>query len=196
MISLGQNILPKDGEVYYIPKLFSKEKSVEYLSQLMNEIQWKQEPVKIFGREIMQPRLTAWYGDSDKPYTYSGLTMEANEWTPVLKEIKSVADEYSGSVSSSALLNLYRDGNDGLGWHRDNEKVLGPAPVIASLSFGEERLFQLRNYANKKQVITLVLEHGSLVIMKGSTQRNWQHRIPKTKKLKGPRVNVTFREVL
>jgi alkylated DNA repair dioxygenase AlkB len=196
MVSAVQNILPSGGEVYYIQQVFSKEKNDEYLHRLMNEIRWMQEPIKIFGKEIMQPRLTAWYGDSDKPYTYSGITMEPNEWIPVLKEIKSVADEYSGSVSSSALLNLYRDGNDGLGWHRDNEKVLGPAPVIASLSFGEQRLFQLRNYADKKQVISLELAHGSLVIMKGYTQKNWEHRIAKTKKFKAPRVNVTFRKVL
>lgn len=196
MRSKVQNILPSGGEVYYIPKLFSKEKSDEYFSRLMTDIQWKQEPIKIFGREILQPRLTAWYGDVNKPYTYSGLIMEANEWIPVLEDLKSAADQYSGSTSTSALLNLYRNGNDGLGWHRDNEKVLGPTPVIASLSLGEERLFQLRNYADKKQVITLELEHGSLMIMKGSTQRNWEHRIPKTKKLKGPRINITFRTVL
>jgi alkylated DNA repair dioxygenase AlkB len=144
----------------------------------------------------MQPRLTAWYGDISKPYTYSGLTMQANHWIKSLLSIKSVADKYAGIVSSSALLNLYRDGHDGLGWHRDNEKVLGPEPVIASVSLGTVRSFQLRPYKKREPLISLDLEPGSLVIMRGETQRMWEHRIPKTSMTKGARINITFRSVV
>jgi alkylated DNA repair dioxygenase AlkB len=195
MKNLGTNLLPSGGELYYIPDAFTKEQSSDYFYQLFTEIRWKQEPIKIFGKEVMQPRLTAWYGDVDKPYTYSGLTMEANHWIYPLMEIKATADEYSGAESTSALLNLYRDGNDGLGWHRDNEKVLGPAPTIASVSLGVPRTFQLRNYHDNKIGISLELQPGSLVIMRGDTQRNWEHRVPKSKNIHGARVNITFRTI-
>lgn len=189
------NLLPSGGEVYYIPHVFSHEKADEYFNLLFSEIRWKQEPIKIFGKEVLQPRLTAWYGDIEKPYTYSGLTMAPNHWIHPLMEIKKVADEYSGVQSTSALLNLYRDGNDGLGWHRDNEKVLGPEPVIASVSLGVSRFFQFRKYHNKKDVISIELEPGSLLVMRGATQRSWEHRVPKSKKVHGARINITFRKI-
>lgn len=195
MNNLGRNLLPYGGELYYIPDIFTQEKSDEYFNQLFAEIRWKQEPIKIFGKEVMQPRLTAWYGDNDKPYTYSGLTMEAYHWIHPLMEIKSTADEYSDAESTSALLNLYRNGNDGLGWHRDNEKVLGPTPTVASISLGVPRIFQLRNYHDKKVGISLELQPGSLLIMRGETQRNWEHRVPKSKKIHGARINITFRTI-
>lgn len=189
------NLLPFGGELYYSPHVFSREQSDEYFNQLFTEIRWKQEPIKIFGREILQPRLTAWYGDIEKPYTYSGLTMEANHWIHPLLEIKSIADKYASVVSTSALMNLYRDGNDGLGWHRDNEKVLGPTPTIVSVSLGATRLFQMRHYKDKKPLISLELQPGSLVIMKGESQRVWEHRVPKSKNLHGARINITFRSI-
>jgi len=189
------NLLPSGGEVFYYPRVFDAGLSDEYFNLLFSGIRWKQEPVKLFGREIMQPRLTAWYGDEDKPYAYSGLKMQATRWIEPLLDIKAVADKYSGAHSTSALLNLYRDGSDGLGWHRDNEKVLGPEPVIASVSLGAPRLFQLRNYHHKKQVITLDLEPGSLLVMKGASQKEWEHRIPKTKRPVGARINITFRVI-
>lgn len=189
------NLLPSGGEVYYFPQAFDKNKSDAYFQLLLDRIHWKQEPVKIFGKEVMQPRLTAWYGDTDKPYTYSGLTMTPNKWIHPLPEIKAVADHLSGVESTSALLNLYRDGNDGLGWHRDNEKVLGHAPVIASVSFGMARKFQFRNYHDKSQVISIMLEPGSVLVMKGASQQEWQHRIPKTTRLHGARINITFRVI-
>jgi alkylated DNA repair dioxygenase AlkB len=141
----------------------------------------------------MQPRLTAWYGDVEKPYAYSGITMAPDQWIHPLIEIKSVADQLSGAESSSALLNLYRDGNDGLGWHRDNEKVLGPTPTIASVSLGAVRSFQLRDYKDKKNLISLELQPGSVVIMRGASQQMWEHRVPKSKKVFGARINITFR---
>lgn len=196
MNNAGDNLLPFGGELYYFPNIFSRDKSDEYFNQLFTAIRWKQEPIRIFGKEIMQPRLTAWYGDIEKPYSYSGLTMEANHWIHPLLEIKSEADKYSGAESTSALMNLYRDGNDGLGWHRDNEKVLGPTPTIASVSLGAPRIFQFRHYRDKKPLLSLELEPGSLVIMKGESQKVWEHRVPKSKRLHGARINITFRSVV
>jgi alkylated DNA repair dioxygenase AlkB len=193
MVTLGNNLLPYGGELYYIPDVFAREQGEAYFNQLFTEIRWKQEPIKIFGREVMQPRLTAWYGDVMKPYAYSGITMAPNHWIHPLLEIKSVAEKISGAESSSALLNLYRDGNDGLGWHRDNEKVLGPAPSIASVSLGAVRTFQLRDYKDKKNLISLDLQPGSIVIMRGASQQMWEHRVPKSKKVLGARINITFR---
>jgi alkylated DNA repair dioxygenase AlkB len=159
----------------------------------MHDIQWKQEPVRLFGREIMQPRLTAWYGAADKAYTYSGITMEPLPWTQELDQIRMDAETLAGVSFTSALLNLYRDGSDSIGWHRDNEKMLGPAPVIASVSFGASRKFQFRNYTDKKMNVSLMLGPGSVLVMRGATQRNWEHSLPKTKKLSGARINITFR---
>ena len=193
MVTLGNNLLPYGGELYYIPDVFAREQGEAYFNQLFTEIRWKQEPIKIFGREVMQPRLTAWYGDVMKPYAYSGITMAPNHWIHPLLEIKSVAEKISGAESSSALLNLYRDGNDGLGWHRDNEKVLGPTPSIASVSLGAVRTFQLRDYKDKKNLISLDLQPGSIVIMRGASQQMWEHRVPKSKKVLGARFNITFR---
>jgi alkylated DNA repair dioxygenase AlkB len=195
VISSGDNLLPFGGELYYIENFLSRSKSDEYFNQLFTEIRWKQEPIKIFGKEIMQPRLTAWYGDAEKSYTYSGLTMTSNHWIHPLLDIKSRADDVSGEESTSVLMNLYRDGNDALGWHRDNEKMLGPAPVISSVSLGAVRTFQLRNYKDKTNIISLELQPGSLVIMKGDSQKEWEHRVPRTSKKVGARINLTFRKI-
>lgn len=196
MKELAENLLPYGGEMYYFPDVIPLDKSEEYFNRLFAEIRWKQEPIKIFGREIMQPRLTAWYGDASKPYTYSGITMEPNHWVHPLLQIKSVAEHYSGSESTSALMNLYRDGNDGMGWHRDNEKSLGAEPVIASVSLGATRTFQVRHYGKKRPLISIELQPGSLVVMKGESQSVWEHRIPKTAKARGARINITFRTIV
>lgn len=196
MKRLADNLLPHRGELYYFSDVIPRNKSEDYFKQLFSEIRWKQEPVKIFGREIMQPRLTAWYGDVSKPYSYSGITMHPNHWIHPLLDLKSIAEEYAGAECTSALMNLYRDGNDGMGWHRDNEKVLGKEPVIASISLGAVRTFQVRSYKDKKPVISLELQPGSLVIMKGESQLAWEHRVPKTRTLRGARINITFRKIL
>lgn len=190
---LADNLLPYGGELYYFPGAISSERSEDYFNQLFAEIKWRQEPVKIFGKEVMQPRLTSWYGD--KPYTYSGITMQPNRWVHPLPEIKSIIEKISGSESSSALLNLYRDGNDGMGWHRDNEKSLGAMPVIASVSLGAARTFKVRDYKTKKPVISLELQPGSVVVMKGEMQQVWEHSVPKTAKVCGARINITFRNI-
>lgn len=194
MEHLGPNLLPADGEVYYVPGLLDSKSADACFDQLLASVAWKQESIKIFGREIMQPRLTAWYGD--KAYTYSGLTMQPASWIQPLFEIKAIADSYARFTSSSALLNLYRNERDSMGWHRDNEKTLGPQPVIASVSLGAARKFELRRYDTQKPVISLVLEHGSLLIMRGESQKYWEHRLPKLSTPVDARINITFRQIL
>ncbi|MCW3093603.1 MAG: alkylated repair protein [Ferruginibacter sp.] len=191
-----QNILPYKGEAIFYPGFFSAAESDEYLIRLTNEINWKQEPIKMFGKEVMQPRLTAWHGDAAKPYSYSGITMQPQNWTNALLEIKEKIELIAGVSFTSALLNFYRDGKDSMGWHRDNEKELGLNPVIGSVSFGAERPFQFRNYANKEEVVSINLTHGSFLLMKGETQHYWEHRLPKANKINGKRINITFRAIL
>jgi len=189
------DILSFNGEAILYPSFFSPEESDSYFRKLLNEIQWKQEPIKIFGKEVMQPRLTAWYGDSDKPYSYSGITMQPHAWNDALKAIKQKIEPAAGVIFTSALLNLYRDGNDSMGWHRDNEKELGDQPVIGSVSFGATRNFQFRNYKTKKDVKSLELSHGSFLLMRGDTNHYWEHRVPKTKQVLNKRINITFRVI-
>ena len=142
------NLLPQDGEVFYFPQLFTADESKEYFASLQNNINWKQEPIKIFGKEVMQPRLTAWYGDAE--YSYSGITMQPSSWTETLIQIKTRIETLAGVTFNSALLNQYRNENDSMGWHRDNEKELGKNPIIGSVSFGATRKFQLKHYFDKK----------------------------------------------
>jgi len=189
------NILPHPGEGLFYPGFFDKQESDTYLKYLLDDIPWIQEPVTLFGRSVMQPRLTAFFGDRGMKYAYSGLSMQAEEWTPPLLRIKEKVEAKCNAAFNVCLLNLYRDGKDYMGWHRDNERSLGPLPVIASLSFGEVRLFQFRHYVEKIPVISLELEHGSMVLMKGETQKYWEHRLTKTTLPAGPRINLTFRFV-
>jgi alkylated DNA repair dioxygenase AlkB len=190
------NLLPFDGEAYLFPNAFTKAESDHYLIALQKEIAWKQEPIKIFGKEVLQPRLTAWYGDKGKTYTYSGITMKPLPWITELQSIKEKVEHITGHTYNSCLLNLYRDGNDSMGWHRDNEKELGPDPVIASVSFGVKRIFLFRNYGNKKEKIPIELLPGSILLMKGATQTFWQHALPKTEKITDMRINLTFRNII
>jgi alkylated DNA repair dioxygenase AlkB len=190
-----ENLLPYGGEVYYYPHLFSSHDSDDFLKALLKDVDWKQEPIKIFGKLVMQPRLTAWFADGGQSYSYSGITMNALPWTKDLLKIKSRVEEIASVKFNSALLNLYRNGNDSVGWHRDNEKELGDEPIIASVSLGATRAFQLRDHKTKTNLISLELKHGSLVLMKGQTQTMWEHRIPKTAKQVEQRVNITFRVI-
>jgi alkylated DNA repair dioxygenase AlkB len=190
-----KNILPFNGEVYFYPKFFSKNESDLYFNQLVKEIKWKQEPIKIFGKEIMQPRLTALYGDADKSYRYSGFTMKPHAWTNTLLIIKKKIEKIADVNFTTALLNLYRDGKDSMGWHRDNEKELGINPVIGSVNFGATRLFQMRNYNNKKMIEKIDLTNGSFLLMRGETQHHWEHQVAKTKLKTEIRINITFRVI-
>lgn len=188
---MKMNILECDGEVYYYPNIFTKIEADELLSNLVDEIVWEQRPIVIFGREVMQPRLTAWYGE--KKYRYSGKTLEPLSWTQNLLTIKNKIEAIAGVEFNGALLNYYRDGQDSMGWHRDNEKELGENPTIASVSFGAIRRFYFRHYQKKDLKTSIELEHGSLLIMKGQTQTNWEHGLPKKSGLSLKRINITFR---
>jgi alkylated DNA repair dioxygenase AlkB len=191
-----ENLLPGHGVAIYYERFFNAACSDVYLRQLQEEICWRQEPIKLFGREVLQPRLTALYGEPGKPYTYSGRTMHPLPWTQTLLEIKQQVEPVAGVIFSTALLNFYRDGSDSMGWHRDNERSLGPDPVIGSLSFGATRKFQFRDHKDKKNVHSIGLANGSFLLMKGETQKHWEHRLPKTTRPIGPRINITFRVIV
>lgn len=200
---LPVNILPAQGEAWFYPAFFPASEADTYFNTLMHEIPWQQEPIKIFGREVMQPRLTAWYGDAGKSYSYSGITLQPLAWTDTLHMIRRQAEIAAGVTFTGALLNLYRDGKDSMGWHRDNEKELGINPVIGSVSFGATRQFQLRSYADKSKPdrpkpdkaipISIDLSHGSFLLMKGETQHYWEHRVAKKETVTETRINITFR---
>ncbi|NJK59916.1 MAG: alpha-ketoglutarate-dependent dioxygenase AlkB [Oscillatoriales cyanobacterium SM2_1_8] len=183
-----------DAEVELYSSCFSGNENDKIFQKLLSQVCWKQEKIKCYGKELDLPRLTAWYGDTGKRYVYSRIAMEPKPWIPVLLHIKSRVEDIAQFSFNSVLLNLYRDGRDSIAWHSDDEPELGKQPVIASLSFGGERKFQLRHKVKKQQEkVELNLTHGSLLIMKGKTQEYWQHQIPKTSKPVMPRVNLTFR---
>ncbi|MEH0669318.1 alpha-ketoglutarate-dependent dioxygenase AlkB family protein [Vibrio owensii] len=181
------------GKIYYDPNFLSQLDADRYFSQLRSTLPWQQESIMMFGRSVLQPRLQAWHGDVD--YTYSGLTMAPHPWTPELTELKSRSEAIAEVQFNSVLANLYRNGQDSMGWHQDNEPELGKNPVIASINLGETRRFLLRNLHCKTQ-IEYELSHGSLLIMAGELQHHWKHAVPKTAKPKGERINLTFRHIV
>ena len=189
------NILIKDGTVNYYGKILSSEEANQYFGLLMQNILWEKDEVIIFGRHIATKRKVAWYGDSEYLYTYSNTTKRALAWTKELSELKQMVEEYAGIKFNSCLLNLYHNGNEGMGWHSDDEKSLGKNNTIASLSFGAERKFSFK-HKQTKQTVSLVLEHGSLLIMEDATQTNWLHSLPKSKSITKPRINLTFRTIV
>ena len=185
-----------DAELILYSSCFSEVESDVIFQNLLTEINWRQDRIKFYGKEINIPRLTAWYGDSGKSYTYSNITMNPIPWTPVLLTIKKRVEEIAKISFNSVLINLYRDGKDSMGWHSDDEPELGKDPIIASVSFGGVRKFRLRHRFNKTlEKVEFNLTHGSLLMMKGKTQEFWQHQIPKTAKLVMPRINLTFRVI-
>ncbi|HSZ71861.1 MAG TPA: alpha-ketoglutarate-dependent dioxygenase AlkB [Cytophagaceae bacterium] len=189
------NLLPQDGIVHYWDKLMSHEQTQHYLDRLLATIEWKNDEAKFFGKHIITKREVAWYGDSSYSYTYSNATKEALPWTKELLELKLLTENTTGVMFNSCLLNLYHDGDEGMAWHSDDEKSLGTNTVIASLSFGAERKFSFK-HKETQQTLSLVLENGSLLVMKGATQTNWWHCLPKSRKIKSPRVNLTFRTIV
>ena len=184
----------RNGEYYYYPSFFSKVESDFYLKNLSDNILWKQESMNMYGKKINFPRLTSWYGDNDKPYSFSGITLNPNPWSPELLEIKKIIEPKANVIFNSVLLNRYRDGNDSISWHTDAEPGLGTNPVIASVNFGETRNFQLRHIETKEK-IEIELVHGSLLIMLGELQHFWQHQVPKTSRKVKERINLTFRVI-
>jgi alkylated DNA repair dioxygenase AlkB len=185
-------ILSEDGIVEYYGKILSQEEADRYLELLMEKTLWKNDEVVIFGRHIITKRQVAWYGDSDFLYSYSNTTKKAIPWTTELTALKQKVEQVTGTTFNSCLLNLYHNGEEGLGWHSDDEKELGERNTIASLSLGAPRRF-LFKHKQTKNTVTVILEHGSLIVMKGDTQKNWLHSLPKTKNVTGPRINLTFR---
>lgn len=189
------NILPYDGETLYHGVVFEPDESVFYYKKLMESIAWKNDEAFIFGKHFITKRKVAWYGDRDFHYTYSKATKHALPWTKELLELKSKAEKLSKATYNSCLLNLYHDGEEGMAYHSDDEKTLARHAAIASLSFGADRRF-LFKHKTTKETVGLTLENGSLLVMQGTTQTHWMHRLPKTKKVASPRVNLTFRKML
>ncbi|WP_291119817.1 alpha-ketoglutarate-dependent dioxygenase AlkB family protein [Empedobacter sp. UBA7248] len=189
-----ENLLPKDGTVNYFGQIMSDEEAHRYYSDLLNEIEWKNDQAIIFGKLIETKRKIAWYGDFPFAYTYSKITKTALPWTDTLLELKKLTEEKTGETYNSCLINLYHDGSEGMAWHSDGEKQLKRHGAIASLSFGAERKFGFK-HKETKEVISLNLASGSLLVMKNETQDYWLHRLPPTKKVNSPRINLTFRTI-
>jgi alkylated DNA repair dioxygenase AlkB len=195
MLFPSHNLLPFDGEAYLISDFISSIESNLVFSKLKSEIIWKQESMKIYGKEVLFPRLTAWYAENGQTYSYSGLKNVPLPFTDSLLALKERCENQAQTPFNSVLLNYYRSGTDSMGWHSDFEPELGPNPIIASLTFGATRKFQFKHKTVPKSIISINLEHGSLLLMGNNTQRNWLHQIPKTNTV-GERINLTFRQIL
>jgi alkylated DNA repair dioxygenase AlkB len=189
-----QNLLPKDGIVNYFGQIMSDQEANDYYSILLQEIEWKNDQAVIFGKLIETKRKIAWYGDIPFSYTYSNVTKTALVWTETLLKLKKIVEEKTSETYNSCLLNLYHDGSEGMAWHSDGEKQLKRHGAIGSLSFGAERKFAFK-HKETKEVVSLNLASGSLLVMKGETQDYWLHRLPPTKKIFSPRINLTFRTI-
>lgn len=187
----------QESDITYYPNFLSSENATQLMSILRTTIAWQQDTITVFGKTYPQPRLTALYGNNMQPYSYSNITMHPQPFTKELKDVKTNIESLtSPTVFTSCLLNLYRDGKDSNGWHADDEASLGKNPVIASVSLGQERFFHFKHKNDKSLKHKMLLRHGSLLIMKGSTQHNWLHQIPKTSRKIEERINLTFRVIL
>jgi alkylated DNA repair dioxygenase AlkB len=192
-----ERVAMPDAEVFYLTRLALAQPDTEVLERLIAEIPWRSEEVVMWGRRMPQPRLTAWYGDAGASYAYSGIELHPLPWTPILLNLKTRIEELVGVTFNSVLLNYYRDHQDSVGFHSDDEPELGERPVIASLSLGEERIFVLKHKTLKYvEPVRLRLASGSLLLMKGDTQRCWRHGVPKDSRPCGPRINLTFRQII
>ncbi|MBC9910825.1 alpha-ketoglutarate-dependent dioxygenase AlkB family protein [Chitinophaga varians] len=189
----GNAIHLKNGELAYYPRFFKPAESDVYYQTLQDTIDWKQESMNMYGKQVLFPRLMAWYGDAATSYSFSGNTFEPSPWTPALTAIRDRITPTAGASFNSVLLNLYRSGSDSMGWHADDEPELGPHPVIASVNFGASRRFLLRYKNDHHLKHEILLEHGSLLVMKGTLQQYWEHQVPKTSRQISGRINLTFR---
>jgi alkylated DNA repair dioxygenase AlkB len=189
-----KNLLPKDGTVNYYGRLWEARESDYYFERLFHQIEWVNDQAIIFGKLIITKRKVAWYGEKNFSYTYSNTTKHALPWTTELLELKGMVESQTGENFNSCLLNLYHHGEEGMAWHSDGEKDLKKNGAIGSLSFGAERKFSFK-HKETKETVSLILEHGSLLVMKGTTQNHWLHRLPPTKLVKRPRINLTFRTI-
>jgi alkylated DNA repair dioxygenase AlkB len=192
----GEQLDLPDGDVTFFSQFFSEKDSDRLLNDLNRTTAWNQETIETEDAAIKLPRLTAWYGDPGRTYTYSTITMEPAPWTEPLLEIKARIEQVSETGFNTVLLNLYRDGRDAVGWHSDDEPELGEMPVIGSVSFGGARTFRLRHKKRKELQVELELTHGSCLLMRGATQRFWRHQVPRTEDWVEPRINLTFRRIV
>jgi len=196
-ISHPQNLLSKgdkEGIAKYYGAMMSLEEADDYFKRLFNTIEWKNDEAHIYGKHIVTKRKVAWYADQPFSYTYSKTTKYAQPWTHELLQLKTLTEKQTGESFNSCLLNLYHNGSEGMAWHSDGEKDLKKNGAIASFSFGAERKFSFKHKATK-EIVSLILEHGSLLVMAGATQTYWQHRLPPTTKVQEPRINLTFRTI-
>ncbi len=189
------NILPYEGEVFYYGQILESEFVKDIRLSLLKNIAWKNDEVVIYGKHIVTDRKIAWYGDQSYSYTYSNTTKQALLWTTELLQLKQLVEQCTGTAFNSCLLNLYHNGAEGMSWHSDDEEALGGNAVIASLSLGAQRKFSFK-HKRTKETVSLELEDGSLLLMKGVTQQHWLHSLPKTTKVSEPRINLTFRQFL
>ncbi|MNJ82917.1 2OG-Fe(II) oxygenase superfamily protein [compost metagenome] len=195
MIDKNLNLLPCDGTVHYYGKLLERETADFYLKRLLENIEWKNDEAVIFGKRIQTKRKVAWYGEKAFSYTYSNTTKYALPWTDELQELKMLAEKETGETFNSCLLNLYHSGEEGMAWHSDAETDLKKDGAIASMSFGAERKFAFKHKRTLEKA-ELILEHGSLLVMKDTTQTHWLHRLPPSKKIREPRISLTFRMIV
>jgi alkylated DNA repair dioxygenase AlkB len=190
------NLLSQHGELYLLPNFLNAEDADIAYESLLQNIKWKQYHIKMFGKLLAQPRLTAWHGSAGLNYSYSGLNLAPEPFSKELLTLKAKIEQVGSIQFNSVLLNLYRNERDSMGWHADDERELGINPVIASLSLGQTRKFQVKHKLNKDLNLNLLLTHGSLLLMKGEMQHYWQHAIPKSKNSCSQRINLTFRNIL
>lgn len=195
LIDPNHNLLPYDGEVNYYGRVMSIAEANQRQENLLDSILWERDVSIIFGKRIETRRKVAWYGDKPFEYTYSNNTKTALPWTEGLIKLKELAEKETEESYNSCLLNLYHDGSEGMAWHRDEERDLKENGAIASFSFGAERKFAFK-HRTTKETTSIILEHGSLLVMKGTTQTHWLHRLPPTKKVHSARVNLTFRTIV
>lgn len=190
-----ENIIHKDGSVTYQEDFLSPGEADGYFDHLFKTVEWKCDEAVIYGKKIITKRKVAWYGDKPYEYTYSNTTKRALPWFPALKDLKDRLEQQTGELFNSCLLNLYHSGEEGMAWHSDGETDLKHNGAIGSVSLGAERKFAFK-HKQSKETVSLMLHHGSLLIMQGTTQKNWMHRLPPTKTIKTPRVNLTFRTIV
>ena len=190
-----QKLVMPDADVLFFPSFFSPTESEPLFGELANNIHWQQQSAKFPGGPVPLPRLTAWYGDAGKSYSYSGITVQPEPWTETLLAIKDRVEAAAHVQFNSVLLNFYRNEQDSVSWHSDDEPELGTNPVIASISFGATRSFQFKHRINKDLRLAIDLTPGSLLLMQGTTQHFWRHQIPKTKQTQPGRINLTFRVI-
>jgi alkylated DNA repair dioxygenase AlkB len=190
----GGELLPCDGSAILIPDFITSRDADQYFLELLAITPWEETTLMMFGKRVSEPRLSAWHADPELPYTYSGSERTPQPWNEPLRALREACQARLDHSFNGVLVNLYRNGHDSMGWHSDDEAVNGPAPVIASISLGAERRFDLR-HKESGEIVTTMLPHGSLLVMSGQSQSHWKHRIPRSARIANPRINLTLRHL-